>query len=619
MEAENENSKTPSTSSENPARRSGPLPFEQRRKQRDGQTAGVVDADASVERPSQRQHHHRGVSWGGVSVEELSRHDDSEDSKTAAEEAFEAAEAALSERNQVEGVRHKKLSEAGKINLEDLWQVHPYETEAEAHILQAIEHRDATAQIDGVFTGDVTLLGNVPEGAEGIFTSPPSEHDSGSVSGDQPSSQRTRGFSISTYNDDDDPSDAHHSLNFTTPIVDMVWDDGDMDNTMHAGNTAMNRHRRQKTMEHNLASLTNALDDLHRQNRPRSTTLDSKPIGSKANQPDDLPQSSADAFGQNVSILFRNHHSDNNPVAPPVEAEPLLVSRPNGTAHANVNTDGTESGPHDPDHSSVSSPLDNDDDDDEPPGSPKPLMSPGRSNKARKNWSLLKEAIIQGGPAAAADFEGPASTGSSHMSTIHEDGSPDERQDIEMGGATTSQNNGNGKKLLWASQRSRRKFRLVSDIDTFLQPRRRSIWIFTTAMLWLILPSLGAAFILFYLANNPATGVADREADDLVNTDGDPISSKKASVSWWLLFIGVRQVITFSIARFMEAFFVDFLCLEHRWSLPCFGPTVTLLSKYCIVGSVSCLIFFFAIASHICEYSRSIERLALYLIFLVHS
>ena len=356
--AENEK-KTSPTSSENPARRSGPLPFEQRRKQRDGQldhsttnnsagstnTAGVVDADASMERP---QRHHRGVSWGGVSVEELSRHD-SEDSKTLAEEAYEAAEAALSERNQVEGVRHRKLSEAGKINLEDLWQVHPYETEAEAHILQAIEHRDATAQIDGVFTGDVTLLGNVPEGAEGIFTSPPSEHDSGSFSGDQPSSQRTRGFSISTYNDDDDPSEAHHSLNFTTPIVDMVWDDSDMDNTMHAGNTAMNRHRRQKTMDHKLSSLTNALDDLHRQNRPRATTLDSKPVESKANQPD-LPQSSADAFGQNVSILFRNHH---------VETEPLLVARPSDTAHANVNNmDGTESGPHDQDHSSVCSPLD---------------------------------------------------------------------------------------------------------------------------------------------------------------------------------------------------------------------------------------------------------------------
>ena len=161
-----------------------------------------------------------------------------------------------------------------------------------------------------------------------------------------------------------------------------------------------------------------------------------------------------------------------------------------------------------------------------------------------------------------------------------------------MGGTTTSQNNGNGKKLLWASKRNRRNFRFVSDIDTFLQPRRRSIWIFTKAMLWLILPSLGAAFILFYLANNPPTGVADREAGDLVNTDGDPISSRKASASWWLLFIGVRQVITFSIARFMEAFVVDFLCLEHRWSLPCFGPTVTLLSKYSIVGSVYCLIFF---------------------------
>lgn len=49
-----------------------------------------------------------------------------------------------------------------------------------------------------------------------------------------------------------------------------------------------------------------------------------------------------------------------------------------------------------------------------------------------------------------------------------------------------------------------------------------------------------------------------------------------ASYSWWFLFLGVRQVITFSLALITQAFIIDYLALSSRLLLNSIGPVLTL-------------------------------------------
>ena len=47
--------------------------------------------------------------------------------------------------------------------------------------------------------------------------------------------------------------------------------------------------------------------------------------------------------------------------------------------------------------------------------------------------------------------------------------------------------------------------------------------------------------------------------------------------SWWFLFLGVRQVVTFSMSLITQAFVVDYLALNTRYCLTWLGPIITLL------------------------------------------
>ena len=84
-------------------------------------------------------------------------------------------------------------------------------------------------------------------------------------------------------------------------------------------------------------------------------------------------------------------------------------------------------------------------------------------------------------------------------------------------------------------------------------------------------PATGLAAILFYLTDNPPTGRASNGYTAL-GTSGDV-----ASASWWILFICVRQVTTFSLAMLAQLLVVDFLCLGTRVLLKLLGPVLTLL------------------------------------------
>jgi len=125
--------------------------------------------------------------------------------------------------------------------------------------------------------------------------------------------------------------------------------------------------------------------------------------------------------------------------------------------------------------------------------------------------------------------------------------------------------------------------KFLAELKDFFAPRRQSIFFFLrTTVLYIILPCICIAAILFYFADNPPTGKLDAhsnatsEGGKQVNSKGESIDLKTASTSWWLLFIGVRQVVTFVTAKAVELFFFDFLSVRSRFSVKILGPWGTL-------------------------------------------
>ena len=80
---------------------------------------------------------------------------------------------------------------------------------------------------------------------------------------------------------------------------------------------------------------------------------------------------------------------------------------------------------------------------------------------------------------------------------------------------------------------------------------------------FLILPSMIVSAILFYAVGNPMPG--------------EPGELAQSSYSWWILFIGARQVCTLALSKLTEIVVVDVLTLKSRTLLKLFGPLVSLL------------------------------------------
>jgi hypothetical protein len=108
--------------------------------------------------------------------------------------------------------------------------------------------------------------------------------------------------------------------------------------------------------------------------------------------------------------------------------------------------------------------------------------------------------------------------------------------------------------------------RLKDDLEvwrTFFSPRRENVNTYIKfVFIWMGIPLIGVAFLLYYAFDNPPTYDEDE--------------SHKASVSWWLLFCA-RQVITLSLALFLQLIIVDFLSVGTRIMLRIVGPILTLL------------------------------------------
>ena len=78
------------------------------------------------------------------------------------------------------------------------------------------------------------------------------------------------------------------------------------------------------------------------------------------------------------------------------------------------------------------------------------------------------------------------------------------------------------------------------------------------ALLLLIFPCLAVAALLFYIFDNPLAGETG------------------TSISWWILFLGVRQPLIFELARAGEVFWVEIFALRSRLFNMAVGPYVSL-------------------------------------------
>ena len=133
----------------------------------------------------------------------------------------------------------------------------------------------------------------------------------------------------------------------------------------------------------------------------------------------------------------------------------------------------------------------------------------------------------------------------------------------------------------------------------FLTPRKATMWLyFKITTLAIVLPSLLIASLVFYLKEHPEQQELDRElelAQAQTNITGTTIvinSHEQPFIAWWFLFLGVRQVVTLTMALMTQAFLIDYLALGSRFSLKYLGAATTLLAVQ--ARGWPCVLFFWA-------------------------
>lgn len=145
--------------------------------------------------------------------------------------------------------------------------------------------------------------------------------------------------------------------------------------------------------------------------------------------------------------------------------------------------------------------------------------------------------------------------------------SPDENisDDVELGVGRSGSTGGKNSRcsmlsILCCKMRSRAKYDWET-FDKFLDVPKRSCLTYTKhSVIHIVLPCAAVSAFLFYCTSNPSLTFGYNET-----TDSFP------SVSWFILFLGVRQVITFNLAKLAEAFVIDYLALKTPSILYLFG------------------------------------------------
>jgi hypothetical protein len=462
--------------------------------------------------PEPASGHTQGVSWDKSAGPPVMTHQPVLSSDSAA--AFASAASNLPPRPAglaMKTSQQKVGKSTARLDMGDV--IGPMELEAETHILKSLEEQGPPRSRNNT-AEEGRILSNVPNEMAHDFTLSPLS-PSPSITREVVSPPRS-------------PQSSHNkeipnpksSLNKREPKA------------------ASASHRRTMTVEESLFGLTSALSAI--QGNDRSYTLD-----------DDTPANqgtaSADRLARTVNILFNRNIK--KPSTPPVDATP-------------------------PPSDSVSSPA---------PAAPAP--------NAKSRWAQVKanmgelpaidskknDDVAPADPSIRSNpsVKGGSVKGSVAMADIEQGDS--EIHNNKDGNADEIGNNGSGHGL--SQSEGRRKEanpfkhlpfgnKIKDEWDTvqkFLKPRQSAVYLYLKiTIIYLVLPLVGIAAILFHVADNPPTG------------KGPDFETTIPSAAWWLLFI-VRQVCTFSLAKMMETFIVDFLSLQTQFTLRVFGPVVTLL------------------------------------------
>jgi hypothetical protein len=220
-------------------------------------------------------------------------------------------------------------------------------------------------------------------------------------------------------------------------------------------------------------------------------------------------------------------------------------------------------------------------------GGNRPTLQPQKSMKPSSRWGTVKANLDE-----IKKTDGDKSHSSDPVSHDIEEGIDEngEESDMEYSGDTHEESDDNpeetgGKKgrFHWMKKTKKavnpfNKLPYASKVkeewdvfNKFLNPRKQSLRMYVKIILmYIMIPATGVAGILFYLAGNPPYGTCDP-------VTGCVPRKEYPSASWWILFIGCRQIVIACLAKLTEAFVIDFLALRTQFTLRLFGPMVTLL------------------------------------------
>jgi hypothetical protein len=160
-------------------------------------------------------------------------------------------------------------------------------------------------------------------------------------------------------------------------------------------------------------------------------------------------------------------------------------------------------------------------------------------------------------------------------------------EDVEKVNSSKEQNENGGKGVKKIFFLTRWKCGMKDNVLYLLEfwkPHRSDMWkMFTRTFWFLMFPSLAIATLLFYMFENPPTGRAtdvscvidDKNATAICETPEEK-SLAAASVSWWLLFFGCRQVVTLFIGKISELIVINFFVLRTRVFPRMLGTTLSL-------------------------------------------
>jgi hypothetical protein len=196
--------------------------------------------------------------------------------------------------------------------------------------------------------------------------------------------------------------------------------------------------------------------------------------------------------------------------------------------------------------------------------------SPHRSAKSTGMSFVSKEGEMLEDNKHLADLE-IGSVESSELEDLpsDSDGDGDNRKDKDSRHCSVRLKS----KLLYAV-----KDGVVGDFDSFIRQRQEATKQYAKFLVLVVLPAIVLACVLFYFLGNPPTGVlnlAPTTNNVLFNTEGVAIEANKASYSYWILFF-TRLVFTITLAKILEVFIIDFLCLGTKMMVNLCGNMVTL-------------------------------------------